>query len=143
MTARDAFALGGTDRVFLLIQDHSRMLANLDALGDDPTEAWLALEAEIGKVADQIEATIPGSITGALALAHHLRCHLVEWAWGDYAEHVADNLIAGLEGLADRRPRLPCSPARPPDAPGRGGGPLAAGAANAARAVEKRKGRNR
>lgn len=107
---RDPFALGGTDPLIALIASRDgiegRMRAVDTTLPEDEYNAALAVFYDpISKVEDQIGEAVPTSIAGAVALLRFLREWEVELQCQEYTDKIADNLIAGLERLANEGAR--------------------------------------
>jgi hypothetical protein len=100
MNAPDAFALGGTDPLVALWAEHLRVRARRDACpdsveGDDECDR---LGDGLSKIEDQMDALVPASLAGAVALVRLLRFYdEIGHSDGD----VLANLLAGLERIAD------------------------------------------
>ena len=97
MNAPDAFALGGTEDLLRLWAEKRALERQIDALppgaDDQPLmDPLIAIE-------DEIAATVPKSVAGAVVLFKRLREYCEAFDWSEHADQMADNLIAGLEGL--------------------------------------------
>jgi hypothetical protein len=100
MTAPDIFALGGIDPLIALGAEQSRLVAQMNAPGqdDDVTDAE---HAALRNVEDQIEALIPISPAGAVVLVRYLKYRMYGFAWSEIDDQITDNLIAWFERLAE------------------------------------------
>jgi hypothetical protein len=105
MSAPDIFALGGRqgDPILPLETERQQIDAKLGVLCDAgilDSETEREMTARIIALEDQIAASTPVSIGGAIAVIGQLK-RLSEFEWDEAHDKLVENLLAGLRRLAD------------------------------------------
>jgi hypothetical protein len=91
----------GTDPLIALGAEQLRIFARLNDPGQFPDDLTAADCAELNAIEDQIKALVPISLAGAVVLVRFLQHQMQVFEWGETADQISDNLIAGLERLGE------------------------------------------
>ncbi len=107
MTALDA-APAAADPLIALEAAQSRLVRKINALGRVDADVTPQEHARLSMIEDRIEALVPRTPAGAIALVHYLKFRMEGFAWCEVDDQILDNLVAGLKRLerGDFRPSM-------------------------------------
>ena len=90
---------GAVDPLIALVAEQQRIVAKMNAPGqvDDVSQAE---HDELSAVEEQIEALVPTSVAGAVAVIRYLQYRMDGFDWCEVDDQISDNLIAYLRALA-------------------------------------------
>src|SRR5437868_586538 len=77
-----------------------RRIDQLLAAGED--EKADAVSMQMVAIEDQAAAMVPATAAGARAQLRIMRGFLTDYEWGEFSDQILDNLLAGLENIAER-----------------------------------------